>query len=153
MLPLQKVKEIVSRYSSLEKELSSGNVDPKQFVNKSKEYANLGNIILIAKEYINFDNEKKDLEQILQDKSSDKEIIEMAQKDLDDLNKKRKNNENQLKIFLLPRDEDDGKNAIVEISAGTGGLEASLFAPIYLKCKKKFAQKKMATGDNKYFQK
>ena len=66
----------------------------------------------------------------------------MAQKDLDDLNKKRKNNENQLKIFLLPRDEDDGKNAIVEIRAGTGGLEASLFAPIYLKCMKKFAQKK-----------
>ena len=143
MLPLQKVKEIVSRYNSLEKELSSGNVDPKQFVNKSKEYANLGNIILIAKEYINFDNEKKDLEQILQDKSSDKEIIEMAQKDLDDLNKKEKNNENQLKIFLLPRDEDDGKNAIVEIRAGTGGLEASLFCSIYLKCMKKFAQKKM----------
>ena len=41
MLPLQKVKEIVSRYNSLEKELSSGNVDPKKFVNKSKEYANL----------------------------------------------------------------------------------------------------------------
>ena len=58
MLPLQKVK-IVSRYNSLEKELSSGNVDPKKFVNKSKEYSNLGNIILIAKEYINFDNEKK----------------------------------------------------------------------------------------------
>ena len=50
----------------------------------------LGNIILIAKEYINFDNEKKDLEQILQDKSSDKEIIEMAQKDLDDLHQKKK---------------------------------------------------------------
>ena len=59
MLPLQKVKEIVSRYNSLEKELSSGNIDPKQFASKSKEYANLGNIILIAKEYINFDNEKK----------------------------------------------------------------------------------------------
>ena len=115
MLPLQKVKEIISRYNILEKELSSGNLDPKQFVNKSKEYANLGNIILTAKEYINFENEKKDLELILQDKLSDKEIVELAQKDLDDLNKKRKNNENQLKIFLLPKDEDDDKNAIVEI--------------------------------------
>ena len=102
MLPLQKVKEIVSRYNSLEKELSSGSIDPKQFANKSKEYSNLGNIISTAKEYINFDNEKKDLEQILQDQTSDKEIIEMAQKDLEDLDKKRKNNENQLKIFLLP---------------------------------------------------
>ena len=120
MLPLQKVKEIISKYDSLEKELSSGNIDPKQFANKSKEYANLGSIIATAKEYINFDKEK-DLEQILQDQSSDKEIIEMAQKDLDDLIRKRKNNENQLKIFLLPKDEDDNKNAIVEIRAGTGG--------------------------------
>ena len=48
----------------------------------------------------------------------------MAQKDLDDLHKKE-NNENQLKIFLLPKDEDDSKNAIVEMSR-YGGLEASL---------------------------
>ena len=142
MLPLQKVKEIVSRYNSLEKELSSGNVDPKKFVNKSKEYSNLGNIISIAKEYINFDNEKKDLEQILQDKSSDKEIIEMAQKDLDDLQTKRKTNENQLKIFLLPKDEDDSKNAIVEIRAGTGGLEASLFCSDLFKMYEKVCSKK-----------
>ena len=142
MLPLQKVKEIVSRYDSLEKELSSGNLDPKKLVNKSKEYSNLGNIILIAKEYINFDNEKKDLEQILQDKSSDKEIIEMAQKDLDNLHTKRKTNENQLKIFLLPKDEDDSKNAIVEIRAGTGGLEASLFCSDLFKMYEKVCSKK-----------
>ena len=78
MLPLQKVKEIVSKYDNLETELSSGNLDPKLFVTKSKEYANLGNIISTAREYINFENEKKDLEIILQDKSSDIEIIEMA---------------------------------------------------------------------------
>ena len=142
MLPLQKVKEIVSRYSSLEKDLSSGSIDPKQFANKSKEYANLGNIILTAKEYINFDNEKKDLEQILQDQTSDKEIIEMAQKDLEDLDKKRKKNENQLKIFLLPKDEDDDKNAIVEIRAGTGGLEASLFCSDLFKMYEKVCSKK-----------
>ena len=59
MLPLQKVKEIVPKYDSLEKELSSGNLDPKLFASKSKEYANLGNIILKAKEYINYENEKK----------------------------------------------------------------------------------------------
>ncbi len=142
MLPLQKVKEIVSRYYSLEKELSSGSIDPKQFASKSKEYANLGNIISSAKEYINFDNEKKDLEQILQDQTSDKEIIEMAQKDLEDLDKKRKKNENQLKIFLLPKDEDDDKNAIVEIRAGTGGLEASLFCSDLFKMYEKVCSKK-----------
>ena len=85
---------------------------------------------------------KKDLEQILQDQTSDKEIIEMAQKDLEDLAKKRKNNENQLKIFLLPRDEDDDKNAIVEIRAGTGGLEASLFCSDLFKMYEKVCSKK-----------
>ena len=142
MLPLQKVKEIVSKYDNLETELSSGNLDPKLFVTKSKEYANLGNIISTAKEYINFDNEKKDLELILQDKSSDTEIIEMEKKDLDDLIKKRKKNENQLKIFLLPKDEDDDKNAIVEIRAGTGGLEASLFCSDLFKMYEKVCSKK-----------
>ena len=142
MLPLQKVKEIVSKYDSLEKELSSGNLDPKLFASKSKEYANLGNIILKAKEYINYENEKKDLEQILQDQSSDREIIEMAQKDLEDLDKKKKNNENQLKVFLLPKDEDDDKNAIVEIRAGTGGLEASLFCSDLFKMYEKVCSKK-----------
>ena len=142
MLPLQKVKEIVSKYDSLEKELSSGNLDPKLFASKSKEYANLGNIILKAKEYINYETEKKDLEQILQDQSSDKEIIEMAQKDLEDLDKKKKNNENQLKVFLLPKDEDDDKNAIVEIRAGTGGLEASLFCSDLFKMYEKVCSKK-----------
>ena len=53
---------------------------------------------------------------------------------------KKRKYENQLS-FSLPKDEDDNKNAIVEIRAGTGGLEASLSAQIYSKCTKKFVQK------------
>ena len=64
----------------------------------------------------------------------------MAQKDLDDLIRKE-NNENYPKIFLLPKDEDDNKNAIVEIRAGTGGLEASLFCSDLFKCMKRSVQK------------
>ena len=142
MIPLQKVKNIIEKHNNLEKELASGKIDSKLFAKKSTEYSNLKRIIVAAKEYINFDNEKKDLEQILQDQTSDKEIIEMAQKDLVDLDKKRKNNENQLKIFLLPRDEDDDKNAIVEIRAGTGGLEASLFCSDLFKMYEKVCSKK-----------
>ena len=127
MIPLQKVKDIISKHTNLEKELSSGNTDSKLFAKKSKEYSDLGDIIEIAKEYINFEKDKKDLEQILKDKDNDSEIIEMAKKDLEDMEKKKQNYENKLKIFLLPKDEDDNKNAIVEIRAGTGGLEASLF--------------------------
>ena len=63
MVPLEKVKDIITKYNTLEKELSSGNIDPKLFAKKSKEYSNLGNIIGAAKEYVNFENEKKDLDQ------------------------------------------------------------------------------------------
>ena len=142
MIPLQKVKDIILRYDALEKDLSSADIEPKLLAKKSKEYSNLGNIISIAKEYINFDTVKKDLEQILQDKSNDLEIIEMAKKDLEDMELKKGRYENQLKIFLLPKDEDDSKNAIVEIRAGTGGLEASLFCADLFKMYEKVCSKK-----------
>ena len=142
MIPLQKVKDIILRHDALEKDLSSANIEPKLLAKKSKEYSNLGNIISIAKEYISFDTVKKDLEQILQDKSNDLEIIEMAKKDLEDMELKKGRYENQLKIFLLPKDEDDSKNAIVEIRAGTGGLEASLFCADLFKMYEKVCSKK-----------
>ena len=142
MIPLQKVKDIILRHDALEKDLSSADIEPKLLAKKSKEYSNLGNIISIAKEYISFDTVKKDLEQILQDKSNDLEIIEMAKKDLEDMELKKGRYENQLKIFLLPKDEDDSKNAIVEIRAGTGGLEASLFCADLFKMYEKVCSKK-----------
>ena len=142
MIPLQKVKDIIIRYNDLEKELSSGNLDSKLFAKKSKEYSNLSNIISIAKSYLNFDNEKKDLELILQDKNNDDEMIDMAKKDLNEMNSKKEIYEDKLKIFLLPKDEDDDKNAIVEIRAGTGGLEASLFCADLFKMYEKVCVKK-----------
>ena len=142
MIPLQKVKDIISKHTNLEKELSSGNTDSKLFAKKSKEYSELGDIIEIAKEYINFEKDKKDLEQILKDKENDSEIIEMAKKDIIEMEKKKQNYENKLKIFLLPKDEDDNKNAIVEIRAGTGGLEASLFCSDLYKMYEKVCSKK-----------
>ncbi len=142
MIPLQKVKDIINKHNILEKELSSGKVDPKLFAKKSKEYSNLGRIILVAKKYINYESEKKDLEQILNDKDNDSEIIEMAEKDLNDMKLNREKYENELKIFLLPKDEDDDKNAIVEIRAGTGGLEASLFCSDLFKMYEKVCAKK-----------
>tara|TARA_B100001057_G_scaffold490099_1_gene577686 strand:+ start:4783 stop:5859 length:1077 start_codon:yes stop_codon:yes gene_type:complete len=142
MVPLDKVREIISKYESLEKELSSEKIDPKLFAKKSKEYSNLGNIISTAKEYMNFENEKKDLMNMVQDKSNDQEIIDLAEKDLNELIKKKEKNENDLKVFLLPKDEDDNKNAIVEIRAGTGGLEASLFCADLFKMYEKVCSKK-----------
>ena len=142
MIPLQKVKDIIDKHNILEKELSSGKVDPKLFAKKSKEYSNLGRIILVAKKYVNYENEKRDLEQILKDKDNDAEIIEMAEKDLNEMKSNKEKYENELKIFLLPKDEDDDKNAIVEIRAGTGGLEASLFCSDLFKMYEKVCAKK-----------
>ena len=142
MIPLDKVKEIIAKHDSLEKELASGNIDPKLFAKKSKEYSNLGNIISIAREYINFEPEKKDLINMLEDKSNDQEMIDLAQKDLNELIKKKEKNESDLKLFLLPKDDDDDKNAIVEIRAGTGGLEASLFCADLFKMYEKVCSKK-----------
>ena len=142
MIPFQKVKDIIVQHDNLEKELSTGSIEPKLFAKKSKEYANLCNIISIAREYVNFDSLKKDLQQILDDKNNDLEIIELAKKDLNEMEAKKKVYENKLKIFLLPKDEDDDKNAIVEIRAGTGGLEASLFCADLFKMYEKVCSKK-----------
>jgi peptide chain release factor 1 len=142
IVPIDKVKDIISKHDALEKELSSGNIDPKLFAKKSKEYSSLGGIIETARKYLNFENEKKDLENMVQDKSNDKDIIELAQKDLNELIEKKEKYGNDLKIFLLPKDEDDNKNAIVEIRAGTGGLEASLFCADLFKMYEKVCSKK-----------
>jgi len=142
MVPLQKIIDIVTKHDALEKELSSGKIDPKLFAKKSKEYSHLGSVISIAREYINFDNVKKDLEQILEDKTNDEEMIDMAEKDLNEIKIKKEKYESDLKVFLLPKDEDDDKNAIVEIRAGTGGLEASLFCADLFKMYEKVCSKK-----------
>tara|TARA_B100000242_G_scaffold121095_1_gene84957 strand:- start:749 stop:1825 length:1077 start_codon:yes stop_codon:yes gene_type:complete len=142
MVPKDKVKDIITKHDKLEKELSSENIDPKSFAKKSKEYSSLGEIISTAKEYLNFENEKKDLINIVEDKSNDKDIVELAQKDLHELLEKKEKYENDLKVYLLPKDVDDNKNAIVEIRAGTGGLEASLFCADLFKMYEKVCSKK-----------
>ena len=142
MVPINKVKDIINKHDSLEKELSSGSIDPKLNAKISKEYSSLGSIIKIAREYVNFENEKRDLLNMVQDKSNDREMVDLAQKDLNELIKKKEKYENDLKLFLLPKDEDDNKNSIVEIRAGTGGLEASLFCADLFKMYEKVCSKK-----------
>ena len=142
MIPLDKVKDLVTKHDSLEKELSTGSIDPKTFAQKSKEYSDLGNIIIFAREYLKFDQDQKDLEQILNDKSSDGEMKNLAEKELEALKEKKTSYTTKLKVFLLPKDEDDNKNAIVEIRAGTGGLEASLFCADLFRMYEKVCSKK-----------
>ena len=142
MVPIDKVKNIIKRYNEIEKELASGSLSPKIFAKKSKDYSNLGQIIEVAKKYVNFENEKKDLVNMIEDKANDKEIINLAQNDLNVLLETKEKYEKDLKFFLLPKDEDDNKNAIVEIRAGTGGLEASLFCADLFKMYERVCSKK-----------
>jgi len=127
MIPVAKIKLIVDTYETLEKELASGNISKEDFVKKSKEYSSIGEIIDQAKRYLSFEKEKLDLEKIIEDKKSDKEMVQLAKKELNELLEKNNNYEKILRIYLLPKDEADSKNAILEIRAGTGGDEAGLF--------------------------
>ena len=127
MIPVEKVKSIADTYETLEKELASGNINKKDFVRKSKEYSKIGEIIKEARGYVSFKKEREELLKIIDEENGDKEIKGLATKELEELLKKKEGYEKILKIYLLPKDEADGKNAILEIRAGTGGLEATLF--------------------------
>ncbi len=142
MIPQKTIQELIDKHFNLEKDLSSGNVDKKIFAEKSKEYSDLNEIVDSAKKYMSFNTEKLELEKILDDKKTDDELIKMVEIELKDLNSEYIKNEKKLKLFLLPKDEADKKNAIIEIRAGTGGLEASLFAADLFKMYEKVSNKK-----------
>ena len=90
MIPLEKVQALVVKHDDIEKELSTGTIDPKTFAQKSKEYSELGSIVSYAREYLKFDSDQKDLEQMLKDKNSDSEMITLAEKELSELKEKKK---------------------------------------------------------------
>ncbi len=88
MVPLKTIEDLISKHSLLEKELSSGKIDKKLFAEKSKEYADLNDVIEEAKQYSSFNKEKKDLEKIINDTQSDEEFKLMAKSELESLKKK-----------------------------------------------------------------
>ena len=142
MIPQKTIEDLINKHSVLEKDLSTGKIDKKNFAEKSKEYSDLNEIVDDAKKYISYGKDKIELEKILSDKSSDEELLKMAETELKDLQIAYERNEKKLKLFLLPKDEADKKNAIIEIRAGTGGLEASLFASDLFKMYEKISKKK-----------
>ena len=142
MIPKKTIDELINKHLILEKDLSSGKIDKKHFAEKSKEYSDLNDVIGDAKKYISYENDKLELEKILDDQNSDKELKKMAEKELTDLQLQFEISEKKIKLYLLPKDEADKKNAIIEIRAGTGGLEASLFASDLFKMYEKISHKK-----------
>ena len=142
MLPKNKIDDLIEKHSLLEKQLSSGDIDKKKFAEKSKEYSDLNEVINEAKRYQKYDKEKVELEKIINDSSSEQDFKDMAIKELEELNQIHNENEKKIKLFLLPKNDADKKNAIIEIRAGTGGLEASLFASDLFKMYEKISNRK-----------
>ena len=142
MIPAKTIEELILKHSTLEKDLSSGDLDKKLFAEKSKEYSDVSEVIVSAKKYLSYEKNKKELENILDDNTVDEELKKLADTELSELKDEYERNEKKLKLFLLPKDEADKKNAIIEIRAGTGGLEASLFASDLFKMYEKVSHKK-----------
>ena len=142
MLPKQKIQDLIDRHFKIEKELSSGKIDKKKYAEISKEYSDLNEIVRQAKEYLSYEKDTEDLNNIINDRKSDLEMQDFASKELENLKKNFHVNEKKIKLFLLPKDKADRKNAIIEIRAGTGGLEASLFASDLYKMYEKISQNK-----------
>ena len=85
MIPLSKVQELIAKHSKLEKELSSQEIDKKSFAEKSKEYSDLNDIIKEAVSYFNFQKNKNELENLINDKNIDKEMKDLAINELNEL--------------------------------------------------------------------
>ena len=103
MLPQQKVQNLINRHLILEKRLSSGEVDKKNYAEISKEYSDLNDIVKYAKEYLSYQKDTEDLNNIINDKNSDKEMKDFAISELQKLKDKFNVNEKKIKLFLLPK--------------------------------------------------
>jgi peptide chain release factor 1 len=138
----EKIKEIEDRYSLLESELSRAEIvkDQKMYQKYSKEHSHLEPIIKIYRELSNIDDEINNNRSLLND--SDPDMRKLAKEELDTLNTRKEELENELRILLLPKDPNDEKNIILEIRAGTGGDEAALFAADLLRSYLKYAEMK-----------
>ncbi|MBO4957092.1 MAG: peptide chain release factor 1 [Rickettsiales bacterium] len=137
-----KLKDIKEKYEIIGKKLLDPNISGGDFAKLSKEYSDLGAIYTKINEYFGAINNIKEAEEILADKDVDQDFRKMANDDIVENNKKLPIIKKELEILLLPKDEADEKNAILEIRAGTGGDEAALFAGTLFKMYQKYAERK-----------
>ena len=101
--------------------------DQKRYVQLNQEYKSLNALIEKREEYINLDANIKEAQEIIAD-GSDAEMVEMAKMQLEEAKERLPQLEEEIKFMLIPKDPEDAKNVMVEIRAGTGGDEASIFA-------------------------
>ena len=125
---LDKVKGIEERYAELERQLSdpATMANSREFARLAKERSQLQEIVESIREYRRVENELADYKGALE--SNDADLRELAKEELPGLREKLAEVETRLKVLMTPRDPNDERDVILEIRAGTGGEEASLFA-------------------------
>src|SRR3954447_22162045 len=140
MLPEQKLDTLLSRHTMLEHELASP-LSPESYVKLSREFAELGPVIATIKAYRDIVSEIADLESLLADPQTDAEMRALAASEKPALEARLAGLEENIRLALLPKDAMDDRNVILEIRAGTGGDEASLFAGDLLRMYERYAAK------------
>jgi peptide chain release factor 1 len=127
---LDKLTEIEKRYEELTAQLGSPEVlaDPARYQKAAKALAEIREVVEKYRQWRNIEKSVAGAKELLADSSTDAEMKALAHEELTELDKERLHVEEELKVLMLPKDPNDEKNVVLEIRAGTGGDEASLFA-------------------------
>jgi peptide chain release factor 1 len=133
-----KLDRVVRRHAELADTLAHPDTAASEFGKLSKEYSDLTPMVEAIAELRNVQRELADLEQI-QANESDAELKALAQAEIPTLQRRIPEIEQRIKVMLLPKDEADERNAILEVRAGTGGEEAALFAAVLLRMYQRYA--------------
>ena len=126
---LDKIQIIRQRFDEVNDLIIQPDViaDQKRYVQLTKEYKDLKTILDKGNLYESLLNNISEAEEIIAD-GSDAEMVEMAKMEMDEAKEKLPGLEEEIKFLLIPKDPDDAKNVVIEVRAGTGGDEASIFA-------------------------
>ncbi|WP_349362855.1 MAG: peptide chain release factor 1 [Roseitalea porphyridii] len=126
-LPADKMDQMVKRFDMLEAQMAAG-TDSETYVRLAAEYSELEEITGKIRAFREASAERDDLETMLADDATDAEMRALAEEEMQALDARIEELRDEIRLLLLPRDAADAKSAILEIRAGTGGLEAALFA-------------------------
>ena len=137
----EKLANVVNRHDEIQALLASPDLSSDDLVKMNKELAELSPVVEAIHNYNRMESNMNDAKAMMDDASLDKEMREMAEAEYYDLKEQLPNFEKEIKILLLPKDEEDEKNAILEVRAGTGGDEAALFAAVLFEMYQRYSQK------------
>ena len=140
---LERMRAVEDRSEELDRMMADPEiaVDYSRIQELAKEQAQLREVVELSRELRAIESESNDLDMMLREES-DPELTELAREELSELETRRENTEQALKLALIPKDPNDDKNVIVEIRAGTGGDEAGLFAADLYRMYNRYAQRR-----------